>query len=289
MHGDHLHARSFGGTGYTAVTLVVGPGQDARSGAGILRYTHSGTTLQYRAPGDAEFGAAVTVGSGVRVFGDNPNKWVQVTFTAGTASTNGDIVFTITPTSSTLPIDGLLRLVTSGQTVSSAGSNGDAVSLALLDQLADNVKGLGQKVLITHSRTRRAIVALLRSLGGVTYTEIASEFLPSVSQAMRMPTYNGMPIVASDYLPTNRSKGSLSTGTVIFCAALGEEGVHGIYSETLPDDEPAHQLVATSNGITVLDLGNGETIDAQRVRVKAYMGLAVRSDLALSMADEITN
>ena len=280
---------SFGGTGYTAATIVAGPGQDPRRGPGILRYTHSGTTLQYKAPGDDEFGAAVTVASGVKCYSDNPNKWVTVTFTSGSASANGDIVFTLSVTSSTTAIDGLLRLVTADQTVSSAGTNGDAIALATLDQLADLVKAPGMKAYVMYSSTRRAIVALLRALGGVTMMEVTPEYLPSLTQSVRVPSYNGIPMLVSDWCPTNRSKGSLSTGRVVFCLAMGEEGVHGIYSEGVPGEEPAHQLVSSEGGITVLDLGNSDTADTQKIRVKGYYGLAVRSDLALAMADEITN
>ena len=60
---------TFGGTGYTAATIVVGPGHDPRvsGGLGTLRYTHSGTTLKYKAPGDAEFGALVSNAASIKL------------------------------------------------------------------------------------------------------------------------------------------------------------------------------------------------------------------------------
>lgn len=278
-----------GSSGASSATIVVGPGHDPALGPGLIKYTHSGTTVQYKAPGDAEFGAAVSYSAAVKVYSSNEDKWVNVTLT-GTLSANGTTVFTFAPTSSTTEIDGLLRLITVGQTISSTGSNGDAIALATLDQLADLVKVGRNKAYIMASRTRRSIMALLRALGGVTMMEVTKDYLPSLKESVVVPSYNGMPLLVSDYCPLNRSKGSLSTGSVVFCASLdAEEGVHGFYSQTADGDELPSELIAAENGITVLNLGTDSTTDSQKVRVKMYAGLAVKSDLALAMADELTN
>lgn len=278
-----------GSSGASSATIVVGPGHDPALGPGLIKYTHSGTTVQYKAPGDAEFGAAVSYSAAVKVYSSNEDKWVNVTLT-GTLSANGTTVFTFAPTSSTTEIDGLLRLITVGQTISSTGSNGDAIALATLDQLADLVKVGRNKAYIMASRTRRSVMALLRALGGVTMMEVTKDYLPSLKESVVVPSYNGMPLLVSDYCPLNRSKGSLSTGSVVFCASLdAEEGVHGFYSQTADGDELPSELIAAENGITVLNLGTDSTTDSQKVRVKMYAGLAVKSDLALAMADELTN
>lgn len=278
-----------GSSGASSATIVVGPGHDPALGPGLIKYTHSGTTVQYKAPGDAEFGAAVSYSAAVKVYSSNEDKWVNVTLT-GTLSANGTTVFTFAPTSSTTEIDGLLRLITVGQTISSTGSNGDAIALATLDQLADLVKVGRNKAYIMASRTRRSIMALLRALGGVTMMEVTKDYLPSLKESVVVPSYNGMPLLVSDYCPLNRSKGSLSTGSVVFCASLdADEGVHGFYSQTADGDELPSELIAAENGITVLNLGTDSTTDSQKVRVKMYAGLAVKSDLALAMADELTN
>lgn len=278
-----------GSSGASGATIVVGPGHDPALGPGLVKYTHSGTTVQYKAPGDAEYGAAVTYASAVKVYSSNADKWVNVTL-SGTLSANGTTVFTFAPTSSTTEVDGLLRLITAGQTVSSSGTNGDAIALATLDQLADLVKVGANKAYIMNSRTRRSVMALLRALGGVQMMELTREYIPALRETVRVPSYNGLPLLVSDYCPLDRSKGSLSTGAVVFCASLdADEGVHGIYADSSMGDELAHELIASENGITVLNLGTSSTTDSQKVRVKGYMGLAVRSDLAIAMADEITN
>jgi hypothetical protein len=283
---------SYGGTGYTGATIVVGPGHDSRMPVGIIRYTHSGTTVRYKAPGDAEFGASVAIASGVKLYSDNPNKWVTLTTTAGSASANGDIVFTISPTSSSTPIDGMVRLVAAGQVISSSGTNGDAISLAALDQLIDTCKDKsGRKHLIMLPRTRRQVMALLRASGGVTMMELTREYIPSLQDTVVVPSYNNVPMLATDNCPTNRSKGSLSTGTMVFCATFGEEGgLCGIYSSAAPGDgeDNRGEIVSEgNNGLTVLDLGSERDRDAHKVRVRAYWGLKNASELGLAALDEI--
>jgi hypothetical protein len=280
---------SFGGTGYTAATIVPGPGHDPRLGPGIIRYTHSGTTVAYKAPGDAEFGASATIASGVKLYSDNEDKWVTLTTSAGSASANGDFVFTLS--AGDQEVDGLQRLVATSQTISSSGTNGDAIALATLDQLADLVtnKG-GPKVYIMNRRTRRAVAALLRAAGGATVTEFKNEISPT-GQSEAFLTYNGIPILVSDWIPLTESKGSLSTGASVYCATLGSEaGLAAIYSDASMDAEDAGELISRGpGGLTVLNLGTVQNADVKRVRVKAYWGLLNKSEKGIARASEITN
>ena len=157
-----------GSSGASAATIALGPGHDPRRGYGEVKYTHSGTTVAYRAPGDVDFGTAVTYSTGVKVYSSNADKWATVTLT-GTLSANGTTVFSAAFTSSTAEIEGIQRLVATGQTISSSGSNGDAIALATLDQLADLVTDTnGPKAYVMPSRTRRAVVALIRAAGGAS-------------------------------------------------------------------------------------------------------------------------
>jgi len=279
--------QELGASGISAAAISVGPGHDSRSAIGMIKYTHSGTTVAYKAPGDADYGTAVTYAAGVRVYSQNPNKWITLTFT-GTRTTNGVTVFSFAPTSSSVQIDGLIRLLPSSQLISSSGTNGDAIALSALDQLIDTVKADGQKMLVMPARTRRSIDSLLRSLGGVTTGEQRVQFSPSVVGAT-MPSYNGIPICVSDWMPVNRSKGSLSTGTMVFCVAVGGEGITGIYSGAMDEEEPYELISQGANGLTVLNLGTSQTTDTRKVRVKAYWGLKLGSDYGVAALDEITN
>lgn len=274
----------------TSPAVTVGPGHDPRMPVGIIRYTHSGTTLRYKAPGDAEFGAAVTAASGAKLYSDNEDKWVTFTY-SGTPGANGDLTFTIS--GGDAEIDGLERLVATGQTISSSGANGDAIALATLDQLADLVTDNGgPKVYIMHRRTRRAVAALLRAAGGATMSEFRSPFSVTGQPAGTEPmlTYNGIPILCSDHIPVNEAKNSLSDGTSVYCATIGPNaGLSIIYSDASMDAEDVGVISRGPGGLTVVDLGTVQNADVKRVRVKAYWGLLNKSEKGLARAKEITN
>lgn len=278
---------SFGGTGYTGATIVVGPGHDPRMPVGIIRYTHSGTTVKYKAPGDAEFGAAVSIASGVKIYSDNEDKWVTLTTSAGSASANGDIVFTIS--AGDQEIDGIERLVPTSQTIASAATDGDAIALATLDQLADTVTDSGgPKVYVMNRTIRRKVAALLRAAGGATMSEFKSEIFQT-GQPQSYLTYNGIPILVSDFIDNDESKGSGSTLTSVYCATLGPNaGLAAIYSDASMDAEDAGELIMRgAGGLTALSLGTVQNADTKRVRVKAYWGLKNASEKGLARAKEI--
>ena len=280
-----------GSAGNTGATIVVGPGHDPRRPVGLVKYTHSGVTVQYKAPGDSEFGAAVAYTSGVKVYSDNEDKWVTVALTGGTLAANGTTVFTIS--AGDQEVDGLARLCAASQLISSSGTNGDAISLATLDQLADLVKDKGgPKVYIGTSRTKRSIAALLRAAGGATMGEFKSmQMVTGNPDQTPVLFYNGIPFLVSDWIPLTESKGSLSTGTSVYCATLGENaGLAAMYSDASLDAEDAGELISRGpGGLTVLNLGTVQNADAKRVRVKAYWGLLNMSEKGLARASEITN
>lgn len=279
----------YGSSGITGATIVVGPGQDPREGPGVIRYTHVGTTLAYKAPGDTEYGAEVTIGAGVKVYSDNPNKWIQFTVTAGAAAANGYIVFSFAATASSTPIDGLSRILAASQTVTPSGADGDDVSLALLDQLADLVTDKsGQKFYLMHSRTRRKVMALMRAAGGVTMSELRAPVFGS-GQGELLPEYNGIPILRSDFLSIAETVGGTTTASRIYCMTLGPDaGVSGIFSTASVEAADAGEILSTGpTGLTVLNVGTVQNSDAKRVRVKAYWGLASKSELGLACATGI--
>lgn len=276
-------------TGATSVVITVGPGHDTRMPMGTIRYTHSGTLVQYKAATDAEFGAAVTVSNGVKVYSDSKDKWVTFGY-SGAPSQNGDINFTISVTGSSTPIDGILRLVAASQVIDASGTNGDALTFKALDQLADQVTDTsGEKVYIMNRRTRRSYAALCRDLGGAEPTvDIYPEQFGGGVGAEKIPTYNGKKILVSDWLPLNRSKGSLSDGAVVICATIGEDaGLCGFYS-TAGEQTPGVVKLG-ANGLVAEIIESLHDRDASKVRVKGYWGLKNASEKGLAMLDNITN
>lgn len=171
---------------------------------------------------------------------------------------------------------GLISLCASGQKVNT-GVNGSALSFAILDELMDLVTDKdGQCDYITmHARTLRSYKALLRALGGASINEVVE--LPSGAE---VPAYSACPIFRNDYIPTNQTKGNVSTATTIFAGTLDDGSrTHGIAGLT------ARQ----ASGIQVVDVGEKEDADEHIWRVKWYCGLALFSEKGLAAADGITN
>lgn len=273
--------------GMTVSAVTVGPGHDPRMPVGVIRYTHSGTTMRYKAPGDAEFGPAVAATSGVKLYSDNQNLWCTVAF-SGTVTGSGDITFTVSYTSSTVAVDGLARLVPAAQTISSS-TDGDAITLATLDQLADLVVNAdGPKVYIMPMRTRRSVASLLRAAGGATMSEYTSEIFPTGPRGQKYLTYNGIPIICSDWISTTQTQGSASTATAVYCATLGPDaGLCGIFSEAAADAAESGSVISSAMGLTALDVGVVQASDARRTRVKAYWGVKCGTEKGIAAATGI--
>lgn len=264
-------------SGYLSITDV-GPMLLDR-GNGSLKYTHSGTTVQFRAPGDTEYGAAVTCGTNtvVKAYSYNEENWVEVTHGASALSANdtGDVVFT----AGANEFDGMIELLAgrTGQIIY-GGTNGGNLSPALLDQLLDKVKApRSQKVLIFGERTLRAYNALMRAQGGVTMMEYAG--MPAAS-------FGGVPILVTQNMPENRTRGSASgTCTAAFAATLGEgKGLCGLYSDLANQDFPNARRIINAMGVTVYDKGlSGDaTVSHEAI---GHFGLANEDYQGLAMLD----
>jgi HK97 family phage major capsid protein len=174
----------------------------------------------------------------------------QRNFAIGNASTNPK------------QFDGIHRLVSNDQTIT-AGANGASLSFDMLDELQDSIP-YGADALIMHSKTKRAIKAMMRALN------ITPEYIEMSDVGIRPFALNGLPVIINDYLPTNEEVGASGTVcTSIYAARFNEaDGLHGLYG-----------------GPTVLqyeNLGLVADKDATRHRVKTYMGTALKSTKSLS-------
>jgi hypothetical protein len=166
--------------------------------------------------------------------------------------------------------DGLARLVTAGQTIDVA-ANGGALTLSLLDQLADQVT-LGADAFIMRPGTIRAYRALLRATGG---TDAAMMEIPNFG--VPVLAHNGMPILRNDFLPANETLGSGTNLCSVYAVRMNEsDGVHGIYG-------------GSSAGIVVEDIGTVQNKDATRTRMKWYCGLVLKSTKSLARLRGVTN
>jgi hypothetical protein len=165
----------------------------------------------------------------------------------------------------TKQFDGLRKIIdtgTAGSQLIAAGATGATLTLAMLDQLIDAVKGGKPDLLLMSRRSRRKINALVRAGGGMMDTD-------RDSWGNFIQFWDGVPIGVSDWiLDTHTVAGSVETNTTggacssIFALQFGEGGVCGLTA-------PGY--------LTVEPIGSLETKDATRTRVKWYVAMALFS------------
>ena len=163
--------------------------------------------------------------------------------------------------------DGLQARVTGTQLMSAgATSGGDALSLAMLDDLIDLVDMPTH--IIVNKKIRNLLSAASRqtSVGGfITFDQ--NEF------GQRVASYGGLPILVVDYdndgnqiMPFSEANpgGGSPASTSIYVASFGSSMLTGIQG-----------AVNGQYGVAVRDLGELETKPAKRTRVDWYSGYAV--------------
>jgi HK97 family phage major capsid protein len=162
--------------------------------------------------------------------------------------------------------DGLRAAVPAGQTVSVA-VNGGPLTLDLMDQVIDKVKPGKPDALFLSKRSRRKLSQLRRSSGNLLETDV-DQF------GKRAFWYDGIPLLVDDFIPDNEVQGS--SGAVcssIYAVKFGMQvGVMGL----------------EHGGIQIERVGELETKDATRHRIKWYSGLALFSELGVARLQGIT-
>ena len=152
--------------------------------------------------------------------------------------------------------DGLHKMIPVGQTIT-AGANGAALTLAMLDELIDKVQPGRPEMLFMSKRTRRKLKDLRRASGSVLETSI-NQF------GQQVELYDGIPIVVDDFIKDDQTQGSSSAASSIYAVKYGQgAGVLGL----------------EHGDITVERVGELETKDATRTRIKWYCGLGLFSEL----------
>lgn len=160
---------------------------------------------------------------------------------------------------------GLRGAITGGQTISMA-TNGAPLTLAKLDELIDLVKPGQPDLLLMSRRGRRQLTALVRGSGGFMETR-QTEF------GAFQEFYGGIPIGVSDYISDADTQGTATNASRIYALRFGEGAVAGLQGPS---------------GLQVERVGNLESKDAVRWRIKWYVGLAVFSDLCLAQLAGVT-
>lgn len=166
--------------------------------------------------------------------------------------------------------DGVVNLVTAGQT-QTAGTNGAALTLSMLDELLDAVPN-GADLLMMRPGTLRAYRALIRASGGTTPDQHMIE-----NFGVPVPAHNGVPIIQNDFLPGDEVQGTETASASIYAMRLNEtDGLHGIVG-------------GEAAGIQVENIGTVQNKDAWRYRLKWYCGSALKSTKSLARLKGINN
>lgn len=155
----------------------------------------------------------------------------------------------------------------SGQVMTPAAAGG-SLTLALLDQLIDLVKGGKPDVLLMSKRTRRKLKSLLAA--SAHYVETGES-----SFGRQVLHYDGIPVLVSDFIADTEAADNGSGNTF--------SSIYAIHFS------PADGLVGLTNGgIEAIDVGSLETKDASRVRIRWYVGMAVLRESAVARMNGVS-
>ena len=153
--------------------------------------------------------------------------------------------------------DGLPRLIPAGQEVFCNGAvagNGATLTMNALDRLIDQVRG-PVDIFLMSRRSRRKLTGLFRASGsGVLPIE-------KTSFGNFVMMYNTVPVATSDYIGDAETVGASVDCSTIYAIQFGEGAFAGI--------------TASPSVIEVERVGNLETKDATRTRVKSYVAWAL--------------
>ena len=163
--------------------------------------------------------------------------------------------------------DGLRMLIdttTASDQVIAAGATGATLTLSMLDELIDAVKGGKPDALLMSRRSRRKINALVRAAGEMMETD-------RDKWGNFVQLWDGIPVGVNDWiLDTHTLADSVETATTggtcstIYAVQFGEGALAGLTS-------PGH--------LQVEPVGSLETKDASRIRIKWYCSLALFSSV----------
>jgi hypothetical protein len=151
----------------------------------------------------------------------------------------------------------LIDCTAASDQVVTMGTTGATLTLAKLDELIDAVKGGKPDLLLMSRRSRRKLANLMRALGSIEVSQ--NEFGNFVQ------LYNGIPVGVSDWiLDTHTLSSDYETAVIggacstIYALQFGEGAVCGLQNK----------------GIQAEHIGELETKDATRTRLKWYVSMA---------------
>lgn len=157
--------------------------------------------------------------------------------------------------------DGLTKILNGGAQEFYMGVNGGQLTLDAMDQLIDMVLPGKPDALMISRRTRRKLSSLRRASGNLLEVDVDAF-------GRRALMYDGIPLITDDFISDVQVRGT--SGAVcssVYAVKFGQSvGLMGL----------------EHGGIAIDPLGELETKDATRWRIKWYAGMALFSTLGLA-------
>lgn len=161
--------------------------------------------------------------------------------------------------------DGLHTLIPASQTLE-AGTDGAALTLDMMDELIDQVRPGKPELLFMSKRTRRKLKDLRRTSGAVLETSV-NQF------GQQVEMYDGIPIVIDDFIREDLTIGSGTNLSTVYAVKFGQgAGVLGL----------------EHGDISVERVGELESKDATRTRIKWYCGLGLFNELGAAKLEGVS-
>ncbi len=178
-----------------------------------------------------------------------------------------------------------LRVLCAAGSGNRIGCNNDAADGATptlddLDRLIDTVKG-PVDLLVMSQRSKRKLKALFRAAG--TSMETRTDF------GLPVDFYSGIPIATTNFIGDALTKGNSTDCSEVYALSLAEGfGVVGLQNErTMVAVERPDTGAMLLPGPNVIQVGQMESKDAQKWRVRWYSALAVYSLRGVACLDGV--
>lgn len=283
--------------GFDSITAV---SQNMPAGLGGLFYDHSETALQFKAPGSTTYGTAVDIsgGDGSFTLTDGDDSTMSITgtvditdFTTGAVDITMPGAFLFQKPESPAGLRYLATLDTTR--VFGASTDGDAPTLAHLDELDDAVEGpSNEKVFVMNTRTRRYYKSLLGGGGGVV-----PEYWMGTALAKNSLFYEGKPILADANVSIAETQGQTTTCGRVYCVRLNpQQGVHMYYGDQNGPNVGTMAAVTDTDEILgnaqlpvyLRKLGEGYTAQNYKWRLSANVATVLRKSSGVAVRYGLT-
>jgi len=287
------------GTGLAAtpyVDAVTASSANLPSGLVGLKYTHVGTFLQMKAPGSTTYGAQVACAADntfTLYDGDDTTMSLSLTLDVSDLAANCEMPGAIL-LQRPEAIAGLkeLAVLDSGQ-VFGASTNGDAPTLAHLDELEEAVYGPKNELYyIMNPRTRRYYKHLIAAAGGTRPEQYMGRDLSKFDLV-----YEGVPLIADSNVGIAETQGTCSTAGRVYAVRMNmTQGLHMFYGEMSGPNEGTAAAVTDTDieggpqnlPVYLRRLGESETKQTFKWRISANIASVLRTSKACAVRYGLT-